>query len=86
MQNNITTLLLGIQDVEVTGVSEEGRPITNDCKSVHDRVYPHCGSPHAWIHDHRGQLLGMLRCDVSMCFFSSRRHVMLLKLYKSITN
>ncbi|WP_215508670.1 hypothetical protein, partial [Peptoniphilus sp. EMRHCC_23] len=31
VQNNITTLLLGIQDVEVTGVSEERRLITIDC-------------------------------------------------------
>ena len=57
MQNNITTLLLGIQDVEVTGVSEERRLITIDCKPVHDRVCPHCGSPHAWVHDHREQVL-----------------------------
>lgn len=57
MQNNIATLLLGIQDAEVTGVSEERRLITIDCKPVHDRVCPHCGSTHAWVHDHREQLL-----------------------------
>ncbi|MEJ8786896.1 hypothetical protein, partial [Peptoniphilus sp. HCN-40583] len=57
MQNNITTLLLGIQDIEVTGVSEERRLITIDCKPVHDRVCPHCGSSHAWVHDHRVQVL-----------------------------
>ena len=47
MQNNITTLLLGIQDVEVTGVLEERRLITIDCKPAHDRVCPHYGSSHA---------------------------------------
>lgn len=57
LQNNITALLLGIQDAEVTGVSEERRLITIDCKPVHDRVCPHCESTHAWVHDHREQLL-----------------------------
>lgn len=69
MQNNITTLLLGIQDVEVTGVSEERRLITIDCKPVHDRVCPHCGSTHAWVHDHREQVLR----DAPM----RRKHVLL---------
>ena len=39
----MTTLLSGSQDVEVTGVSEEKRLITIDCKPVHDRVCLHCG-------------------------------------------
>ena len=57
MRNHITTLLLGIQDVEVTGVSEERSFIVIDCKPVHDRVRPYCGSSHAWVHDHREQVL-----------------------------
>ncbi len=69
MQNNITTLLLGIQDVEVTGASEEKRLITIDCKPVHDLVCPHCGSSHAWVHDHREQVLR----DAPM----RRKHVLL---------
>ena len=69
MQNNITTLLLGIQDVEVTAVLEERRLITIDCKPVHDRVCPHCGSTHAWVHDHREQVLR----DAPM----RRKHVLL---------
>ncbi|MCU6787475.1 transposase family protein, partial [Aedoeadaptatus acetigenes] len=69
VQNNITTLLLGIQDVEVTAVLEERRLITIDCKPVHDRVCPHCGSTHAWVHDHREQVLR----DAPM----RRKHVLL---------
>ena len=57
MHSHINTLLLGIQDVEVTGVSEERSFIVIDCKPVHDRVCPHCGSSHAWVHDHREQVL-----------------------------
>ncbi len=57
MRNHITTLLLGIQDVEVTGGTEKRSFITIDCKPVHDRVCPHCGSSHAWVHDHREQVL-----------------------------
>ena len=68
-QNNITTLLLRIQDVEVTGVSEERRLITIDCKPIHDQVYPHCSSSHTWVHDHRIQVLR----DAPM----RRKHVLL---------
>lgn len=57
MQNYTTTLLLGIQDVEVMGVSEDKYRIVIDCKPIHDRVCPHCGSSHAWVHDHREQVL-----------------------------
>lgn len=57
MQNNITTLLLGIQDVAVTGVVEDKHRIVIDCTLHHDRVCPHCGSSHAWVHDHREQVL-----------------------------
>ena len=57
MQSHITTLLLGIQDVEVIGVAEDKRRIIIDCTLRHDRVCPHCGSSHAWVHDHREQVL-----------------------------
>lgn len=57
MQNYTTTLLLGIQDVEIMDVSEDKHRIVIDCKPIHDRVCPHCGSSHAWIHDHREQVL-----------------------------
>ena len=73
MQNNITTLLLGIQDVEVTGVLEERRLITIDSKPIHDRVYPHCSSSHTWVHDHRIQVLR----DAPM----RRKHVLLRVKY-----
>ena len=69
VQNYTTTLLLGIQDVEVTGVSVEKRHITIDCKPIHDRVCPHCGSSHAGVHDHREQVLR----DAPM----RRKHVLL---------
>ena len=57
MQSHITTLLLGIQDVEVIGVAEDKHRIIIDCTLRHDRVCPHCGSSHAWVHDHREQVL-----------------------------
>ena len=57
MRNHITTLLLGIQDVEVTGVAEDKHRIVIDCILRHDRVCPYCGSSHAWVHDHREQVL-----------------------------
>lgn len=69
VQSHITTLLLGIQDIEVTDVLEERRFIIIDCKPVHDRVCPHCGSSHAWVHDHRVQVLR----DAPM----RRKHVLL---------
>lgn len=47
MHSHINTLLLGIQDVEVMDVSEDKHRIVIDCKPIHDRVYPHCGSCHA---------------------------------------
>ena len=76
MRNHITTLLLGIQDVEVTGVAEERSFIVIDCKPVHDRVCPHCGSSHAWVHDHREQVLRdapmqSLSCTISLSFHLS---------------
>lgn len=76
MQSHITILLLGIQDVEVTGVSEDKRRIVIDCNLRHDRVCPHCGSSHAWVHDHREQVLRdapmqSLSCTISLSFHLS---------------
>ncbi|WP_322626897.1 transposase family protein [Aedoeadaptatus coxii] len=53
----------------MTGVSEEKRLMTIDCKPVHDQVCPHCDSSHAWIYDHREQVL----LDAPM----RRKHVLL---------
>ena len=80
VQNNITTLHLGIQDVEVTGVSVEKRHITIDCKPIHDRVCPHCGSFHAWVHDHRVQVLQDAPMRRNTCFPASERHAMIARI------
>lgn len=76
MLSHITRLLLGIQDVEVTGVSEDKSRIVIDCTLRHDRVCPHCGSSHAWVHDHREQVLRdapmqSLSCTISLSFHLS---------------
>ncbi|WP_167627187.1 transposase family protein [Aedoeadaptatus pacaensis] len=88
MQTNITTLLLGIQDVEVTGASEERRLISIDCKPVHDRICPHCGSTHAWVHDHREQVLRgapMRRKHVLLLIEKTRYASKALQVYRKLT-
>ena len=80
-QNNITTILLGIQDVELTGASKK-RFITIIMCAIHERLCPHCSSFHA-----QGvQLLQDARCDKNTCSFSRKSYMIVLKLCNPIAD
>ena len=79
-QNNITTILLGIQDVEVTGATKK-RFIIIMC-AIHERLCPHCSS----FHVQGVQLLQDARCDKNTCSCSRKSYIIVLKLYNPIAD
>ena len=80
VQNNITTLLLGIQDVEVTAVLEERRllPLTANpfmIGFVLTVARPTLGSTITG-----SKCFGTHRCAESTCFCGLRRHGMIARI------